>query len=87
MEGEKESYKEVVAWVKEHLVLPEFVPDKHWREEHDEVRVNDIHAVKDAGQRLHLLTGSDTRRAQTRRVGDDHTGCAANRGCLLDSQK
>lgn len=36
-EGEDEGYKQVVEWVKEHLVLPGFVPDKHWREEHDEV--------------------------------------------------
>lgn len=37
VEGEDEGYKKVVGWVKEHLVLPEFVPEKHWREEHDEV--------------------------------------------------
>lgn len=36
-EGGEESYREVAGWVKEHLVLPEFVPEKHWREEHDEV--------------------------------------------------
>lgn len=37
VEGEGEGHKKVVGWVKEHLVLPEFVPEKHWREEHDEV--------------------------------------------------
>lgn len=37
VEGENEGYTKVVEWVKEHLVLPEFVPEKHWREEHDEV--------------------------------------------------
>lgn len=37
VEGEDEGHKKVVEWVKEHLVLPEFVPEKHWREEHDEV--------------------------------------------------
>lgn len=37
VESEKEGYMDVVAWVKEHLVLPEFVPEKHWLEEHDEV--------------------------------------------------
>lgn len=37
VEVEDEGYKKVAGWVKEHLVLPEFVPEKHWREEHDEV--------------------------------------------------
>lgn len=39
VENEKEGYRDVVAWVKEHLVLPEFVPEKHWLEEHDEARI------------------------------------------------
>lgn len=39
LENEKDGYRDVVAWVKEHLVLPEFVPEKHWLEEHDEVRI------------------------------------------------
>eukprot|EP00752_Nemacystus_decipiens_P009956 g8879.t1 len=37
VEGEDEGYKKVAEWVKEHLVLPEFAPEKHWCEEHDEV--------------------------------------------------
>ena len=36
-DGKEGGYQEVVAWVKEHLVLPEFVPEQHWREEHNEV--------------------------------------------------
>lgn len=36
-DGGEETYREVVGWVKKHLVLPDFVPEKHWREEHDEV--------------------------------------------------
>ncbi|CAM9613875.1 unnamed protein product [Scytosiphon promiscuus] len=40
VEGEKESYKEVVEWMKEHLVLPDFAPGRHWREEHDEIVVD-----------------------------------------------
>lgn len=37
VEGEDEGYKKVVEWVKDHIVLPEFSAEKHWREEHDEV--------------------------------------------------
>lgn len=37
VEGEDVRYKKVAEWVKEHLVLPGFVPENHWREEHDEV--------------------------------------------------
>lgn len=37
VESENESFRDVVTWVKEHLVLPEFVPDKHWLDEHEEV--------------------------------------------------
>lgn len=37
VESEEEGFRDVVAWVKEHLVLPEFVPEKHWRQEHEEV--------------------------------------------------
>lgn len=35
--GDEVRYLEVVAWIKEHLVLPGFVQEKHWREEHDQV--------------------------------------------------
>lgn len=36
-DGREVGYQEVVAWVKEHLVLPDFVPEQHWHEEHNEV--------------------------------------------------
>lgn len=37
VDDKEAGYQEVVAWVKEHLVLPDFVPEQHWREEHNEV--------------------------------------------------
>lgn len=30
-------YQEVVTWIKDHLVLPGFAPERHWQETHDEV--------------------------------------------------
>lgn len=33
----EETYSDVVGWIRKHLVLPDFVPEKHWRDEHDEV--------------------------------------------------
>lgn len=30
-----QGHEEVIAWVKEHLVLPEFVPEKHWRADNE----------------------------------------------------
>lgn len=37
-ESEEAGYLEVVAWVKKHLVLPDYSQDEHWREGHDEVK-------------------------------------------------
>lgn len=45
VESEEVGYLEVVAWIKEHLVLPEFVPEKHWRGEHNEVSYCHIRAL------------------------------------------
>lgn len=32
-----QGYQEVIAWVRHHLVLPRFSPERHWREVHNEV--------------------------------------------------
>lgn len=29
--------QEVVTWIKAHVVLPGFSPERHWRDDHDEV--------------------------------------------------
>lgn len=30
-----QGHEDVIAWIKEHLVLPEFVPEKHWRADNE----------------------------------------------------
>lgn len=46
VEGEAEGYMDVVAWVKEHLVLPEFAPVKHWRQQHDKVSQSCMYTLR-----------------------------------------
>lgn len=39
-----QGHEEVIAWIKEHLVLPEFVPEKHWRADNEVSSCSVLHS-------------------------------------------